>query len=71
MNQQLNNIFSRNKLEKNNHIDHIKEQLKQIEWNEVFIDEFAKSQNQLVLFQVGMLQHGQSKEMFDMNIKNL
>ena len=37
----------------------------------MYIDEFSKSQNQLVQFQLGMLQHGQSQEMFEMNVRNL
>jgi hypothetical protein len=37
----------------------------------VYIDDFSKSQNQLVQFQLGMLQHGQSQEMFEMNVRNL
>ena len=40
-------------------------------WADVYIDDFSKSQNQLVQFQLGMLQHGQSQEMFEMNVRNL
>ena len=45
MNTALNATFTKSKFDKNNHVEAIKEQMSKIEWNEVFVDEYTKSQN--------------------------